>query len=54
MFFILFFFFVFLQMPSSDEKWLQVARIFKDKWQFPHCIGAVGGRHCSLQAPTWQ
>lgn len=39
-------------MPSSEEEWLQVARSFEDIWQFPHCIGAVDGRHCSLQAPA--
>jgi hypothetical protein len=49
----MFFILVFLKMPSSEEEWLQVARIFEDKWQFPHCIGAVDGRHCSLQAPAY-
>lgn len=40
-------------MPSREEEWLQVVHMINNKWQFPLCIGALDGRHCALQAPTY-
>ncbi|KAM4049212.1 uncharacterized protein ACNLHF_007297 [Anomaloglossus baeobatrachus] len=35
-------------MPSpTEETWLQVAAGFKTVANFPNCIGAVDGKHCS-------
>nr|CAH7746402.1 unnamed protein product [Callosobruchus chinensis] len=42
---------VFLRMPSSEGKWLRVAASYENMWNFPHCIGAVDGKHVVLQAP---
>lgn len=38
-------------MPSNAEEWRSVAENFNTQWNFPHCLGAVDGRHCILQAP---
>jgi len=38
-------------MPSSPEEWLQISKEYEEKWNFPHCVGAVDGKHCMLQAP---
>lgn len=39
-------------MPVPDEaKWNTVASEFWEKWQFPNCIGALDGKHVTIQAP---
>ncbi|XP_046145842.1 uncharacterized protein LOC114881191 [Osmia bicornis bicornis] len=41
----------YVKAPSTEEEWLTVAKEFKDKWNFPHFIGAVDGKHVMIQAP---
>jgi hypothetical protein len=41
-----------LQIPSTEEGWLQIAQEFDEKWNFPHCLGALDGKHVILQAPV--
>ncbi|XP_072033385.1 uncharacterized protein [Amphiura filiformis] len=41
----------FVKFPSSVEDWLEIAHGFEDKWQFPHCLGALDGKHVTMQAP---
>lgn len=31
-------------MPSEDN-WKEIAKEFYIRWNFPHCIGAVDGKH---------
>lgn len=39
-------------MPiPSEKKWNTIAIEFWEKWQFPNCIGALGGKHVLIQAP---
>lgn len=33
------------QTPSTELEWREVARRFEDKCQFPHCLGAIDGKH---------
>ena len=40
----------FMPVPTRED-WLSMAEDFKDKWQFPNCIGALDGKHVDLQAP---
>lgn len=40
-----------MQVPTTKEEWLWHSRIFEDKWNFPHCIGALDGKHIVMQAP---
>ncbi|XP_072177059.1 uncharacterized protein [Diadema setosum] len=37
--------------PSTPDEWRQVAKQFEDRWNLPHCIGAVDGRHVTLRCP---
>lgn len=38
-------------MPATRKEWLVVANGFENTWQFPHCLGALDGKHVKLQAP---
>lgn len=35
----------------TKEIFLEVAQGFENRWQFPNCIGAIGGRHMLITAP---
>ena len=39
------------QMPSSEEEWVGVSKEYEERWNFPHCIGAIDGKHVVIQAP---
>jgi hypothetical protein len=39
-------------MPTSDAEWKQIADQFETLWQFPMCIGAIDGKHISIQCPN--
>lgn len=42
---------VYLKPPSNPNEWREVADGFRDRWQFPNCIGALDGKHIDIQAP---
>lgn len=35
--------------PINEESWLRIANEFERKWNFPHCIGAIDGKHIVIQ-----
>lgn len=37
--------------PPNKESWLRIATEFENKWNFPHCVGAIDGKHVVIQAP---
>ena len=41
----------FIQSPSTEEGWKDVARLFHDRWNMPHVIGAVDGKHIRITRP---
>lgn len=41
----------YFQMPSTSLGWKNVAKGFNDRWNFPHCIGAVDGKHVQIRKP---
>lgn len=41
-----------MQVPNTEVKWKRVAQEFEDKWNFPHCIGAMDGKHVLIQPPV--
>lgn len=42
---------VYMKMPADATKWKSIADSFEMKWNFPHCIGAIDGKHVVMRAP---
>uniref|UniRef100_A0A6P7GR81 Protein ALP1-like n=1 Tax=Diabrotica virgifera virgifera TaxID=50390 RepID=A0A6P7GR81_DIAVI len=40
-----------VQTPTSEDQWKTIADEYHHIWNFPHCVGAMDGKHISLQAP---
>lgn len=40
-----------LQVPNSQDEWKQITQDFEQKWNFPHCLGAVDGKHVQIIPP---
>lgn len=39
-------------MPCpAEETWQETARRFEERWNFPHFISAMNGKHIIIQAP---
>lgn len=41
-----------IQVPNTKEKWLEIAGEFHSRWDFPHCLGALDGKHVIMRAPA--
>lgn len=41
----------FIHTPTEVQEWQQVAQGFQDKWQFPHTLGALDGKHIRICKP---
>uniref|UniRef100_A0A6P7GW89 Nuclease HARBI1 n=1 Tax=Diabrotica virgifera virgifera TaxID=50390 RepID=A0A6P7GW89_DIAVI len=40
-----------LRLPQSESEWEEIAKEFDEKWNFCHCIGAVDGKHITIEKP---
>lgn len=38
-------------MPSNEQQWQNIASEFESKWNFPHCLASMDGKHVILQCP---
>lgn len=40
-----------MPLPTDAEKWLMIADGFMEKWNFPHTLGALDGKHIRCKKP---
>eukprot|EP00102_Acyrthosiphon_pisum_P012012 XP_008180991.1 PREDICTED: uncharacterized protein LOC103308758 [Acyrthosiphon pisum] len=40
-----------LDMPTSPQEWSTISSEWEEKWNYPHCIGAMDGKHIITQCP---
>ena len=38
--------------PTTREEWLAVAKDFEERWNLPHALGALDGKHCRIKRPN--
>ncbi|VVD06155.1 unnamed protein product, partial [Leptidea sinapis] len=38
----------YLKLPNTEEEWKAIAEAFKTKANFPHCLGALDGKHIRI------
>ncbi|XP_030208666.1 protein ANTAGONIST OF LIKE HETEROCHROMATIN PROTEIN 1-like isoform X2 [Gadus morhua] len=41
-----------MKTPTTESEWREIASGFEDKCQFPHCLGAIDGKHIYIQPPA--
>lgn len=42
----------YMPLPKNYEEWKSIARDFDDLWNYPNCLGAIDGKHITIQAPS--
>lgn len=45
-------YFTLFQVPNSEKEWKGIARDFETRWNFPHCLGALDGKHVQIVNPA--
>ena len=41
----------FLIAPKKADEWNTIADEFQNEWNFPHCLGALDGKHIAMDCP---
>jgi DDE superfamily endonuclease len=41
----------YFQFPTTENEWKLISEGFTHKWNFPHCVGAVDGKHVRIIQP---
>jgi hypothetical protein len=40
-----------IKVPTTEVEWKRIAEEFNERWNFPHCIGAMDGKHVLIKPP---
>ena len=43
---------IYLSPPSTPEQWKSISNDFRDLWNMPHVVGAIDGKHISIERPA--
>ncbi|KAH7974134.1 hypothetical protein HPB49_010290 [Dermacentor silvarum] len=43
---------LYVACPSSADEWLQIASDFEERWNMPHCVGAIDEKHVAIECPS--
>ena len=41
----------YIKCPNNNNDWKNISLEFEKKWNFPHSVGAIDGKHVVMQAP---
>ena len=39
-------------LPKSEDEWKETAKMFWNRWNLPHCLGAIDGKHIAMKQPA--
>ncbi|GFO47250.1 protein antagonist of like heterochromatin protein 1 [Plakobranchus ocellatus] len=42
----------FMSFPKSAVEWEEKAVSYQQRWDYPHCVGAIDGKHVVIEAPA--
>ncbi|KAL3171909.1 hypothetical protein MRX96_013489 [Rhipicephalus microplus] len=43
---------LYLQHPSTTDEWMKISQEFHERWNIPHCLGAIDGKHVTIESPA--
>ena len=43
---------VFVKTPSSEQVWLEISKKFETRWNYPHALVAIDGKHVTIRKPS--
>ncbi|XP_035233209.1 protein ALP1-like [Stegodyphus dumicola] len=42
----------YIKTPNTAQEWKAIEEAFAEKWNLPHCVGAIDGKHVMIKAPA--